>query len=127
MNNYKICPNIVISDSVSVVTVGGVATLVIDLPAETYDNGCVYNVIVAQAVPATATIAMPVAFSIGGVTTTVYPFMNCNCVQVNACGIHTRTRYPVRVLTNTTGGVFRSLRPICCYATDNLSSLPVTT
>ena len=123
--NCKICNNIVISTGVSVVTVDGTDTLVIDLPAGTYPNRCHYCIVVAQAIPVAATIAMPVAFSIGGVTTTVYPFMNCNCTQVTACGVQTRTRYPVTVSTNTVSGVFRSEKHLCCYPSANLASLPV--
>lgn len=123
--NCKICDDFVISTSVTVVTVDGTDTLVIDLPDGTYPDRCNYCIVVAQAIPATATITMPVAFSIGGVTTTVYPFMNCNCTQVTACGVQTRTRYPVTVSTNTVSGVFRSRRPLCCYPSANLASLPV--
>lgn len=123
--NCKICDSFVVSTSVAVVTVDGTDTLVIDLPVGTYPDRCEYCVVVAQAVPTAATIVMPVAFSIGGVTTTVYPFMNCNCTQVTACGIQTRTRYPVTVSTNTESGVFRSRRPLCCYPAANLASLPV--
>lgn len=123
--NCKICPRIVISTAVTVITVDGVDTLVIDLPATgTYLNQYKYCVVIAQAIPTTATINMPVAFSIGGDTTVVYPFINCNCVQVTACGVQTRTRYPVVVLTNATSGVFRSLRPLCCYPVNNLAALP---
>lgn len=123
--NCKICPRIVISTAVTVITVDGVDTLVIDLPAgSAFLNGCRYCVVIAQTIPATATINMPVAFSIGGDTTTVYPFINCNCVQVTACGVQSRTKYPVCVLTSTTSGVFRSLRHLRCYPADNLLSLP---
>lgn len=131
-NNCKICNRIIISDSVSVVSVAGVATLVIDLPATTaggaepYLNRCKYCIVVAQTVPDAATIRMPVAFSIGGVTTTVYPFLNCNGTQVTACAISARTRYPAVVLTDVTGGVFRSIRNLNCYNTDAPKSLPVT-
>ena len=124
--NCKICDKIVISDSVTVVTVDGTDTLVIDLPAGVYANCTRYCIVVAQTIPNTATINMPVAFSIGGVTTTVYPFINCNCTQVTACGVRSRTRYPVVVFTTTTGGVFRSTRELYCYPADNLPSLPVT-
>lgn len=126
-NQCKICRNLIISTGVSIVTVDGTDTLVIDLPTGQYIDGCKYCVVIAQAIPTTATITTPVAFSIGGVTTTVYPFMNCNCVQVTACGVQTRVRYPVCVLTNSVSGVFRSMKPICCYPTTNLASLPVAT
>ena len=122
--NCKICPNIVISTAVTVITVDGVDTLVIDLPAAAYGNLCKYCIVVAQNIPDTATINMPVAFSIGGDTTTVYPFLNCNCVQVTACGVQTRTKYSTMVFTNTTGGVFRSMRKLCCYPANNLASIP---
>ena len=127
--NCRICNRLIISDSVSVVTVDGTDTLVIDLPATTtsaYLNGCKYCIVVAQAIPTTATIAMPVAFSIGGDTTTVYPFVGCQCRPVTACSIQTRTKYPVCVVTTATGGSFRSLRRLNCYPTSTLASLPVT-
>lgn len=123
-NNCRLCPRMVISTAVTVITVDGVDTLVIDLPAGAYGNLCKYCIVVAQTIPATATINMPVAFSIGGDTTVVYPFINCNCVQVTACGVQTRTKYPVTVFTNTTSGVFRSMRRLSCYPANNLTSLP---
>ena len=128
--NCRICPRIIISSGVSVVTVDGTDTLVIDLPAPAvgtvpYLNHCKYCVVVAQTVPDTATINMPVAFSIGGDTTTVYPFLNCDCTQVTACAIQTRTKYPVAIVTTATTGSFRSLRKLNCYPTAVLSTLPV--
>ena len=124
--NCKICPRIVISTAVTVITVDGVDTLVIDLPASsTFLNGYRYCIVVAQTIPTAATINMPVAFSIGGDTTTVYPFLNCNCAQVTACGVHSRTKYPVRISTSTTGGTFRSMRRLECYAVDTPVSIPV--
>lgn len=121
----KLCNNLVISRSVTVITVDGTDTLVIDLPARTYNNCCKYCIVIAQAIPATATINMPVAFSIGGVTTTVYPFVKCNCRQVSACQIRTRTRYSTIVETTNTSGLFRSLGGLYCCPNNNLASLPV--
>lgn len=124
----KLCKNLVISQSVTVVTVDGTDTLVIDLPVRAYNDGCKYCIIIAQTIPTTATINMPVAFSIGGDTTTVYPFTRCNCLQVTACQIRTRTRYSTRVETNATTGVFKSLGGLSCACpVNNLESLPVTT
>lgn len=123
----KLCKNLIISQSISVVTVAGTPTLVIGLPAGTYSDGCKYCIVIAQTIPATATINMPVAFSIGGVTTTVYPFTRCDCSQVTACGIRTRTRYSTAVSTTPTGGVFRSLGGLSCCPNNNLRSLPVPT
>ena len=121
----KLCDNLIISQSVTVVTVDGTDTLVIDLPARFYGDGCKYCIVIAQTIPTTATIAMPVAFSIGGDTTTVYPFVKCGCEQVTACQIRTRTRYSTCVSTNAIGGVFKSLGGLSCCPTNNLESLPV--
>lgn len=121
----KLCPRLIISDSVTVVTVDSVDTLVIDIPAATYSNGCKYCIVIAQAIPATATINMPVAISIGGDTTTVYPLTTCNCAQVVACQVRTRTRYAVRVATTGTGGTFRVLGCLPCAPNNALASLPV--
>lgn len=126
-NNCQLCPRFIISDSVTVATVNGVDTLVIDIPSGTYFNCSNWCIVVAQAIPATATINMPVAISIGGVTTTVYPLVRCDCAQVTACAIRTRTKYPVRVVTTATGGSFRVLRGLCCSPNNALTSLPVTT
>ena len=121
----KLCDNLIISQSVTVVTVDGTDTLVIDLPARFYGDGCKYCIVIAQTIPTTATIAMPVAFSIGGDTTTVYPFVRCDCSQVTACAVRTRTRYSTCVSTNAVGGVFKSLGGLSCCPSNNLESLPV--
>ncbi len=124
--NCKICDRLIISTAVTVVTVAGTDTLLIDIPAATYMDGCRYCIVIAQSIPATATINMPVAISIGGNTTTVYPLTKCNCAQVTACAIRTRTKYPVLVSTNATGGVFKVLRGLSCAPNNALASLPVT-
>lgn len=124
----KLCKNLIISTAVTVVTVDGTDTLVIDLPVGTYSDNCKYCIVIAQTIPATATINMPVAFSIGGDTTTVYPFVRSgDCSQVTACAIRTRTRYSTIVSTNAIGGVFKSLGGLSCSPNNNLLSLPVTT
>lgn len=123
----KLCKNLVISQSVTVITVNGVDTLVIDLPVGSYGDCCKYCIVIAQTIPATATINMPVAFSIGGDTTTVYPFVRCDCSQVTACAIRTRTRYSTIVSTNAVSGVFKSLGGLSCCPSNNLLSLPVPT
>ena len=121
----QLCDKLIISTAVTVVTVDGTDTLVVDLPIRTYGDGCKYCIIIAQTIPDTATINMPVAFSIGGDTTVVYPFVRCDCSQVTACGIRTRTRYSTVVSTNAIGGVFKSLGGLSCYPQNNLLSLPV--
>lgn len=123
-NNCRICDRLIISTSVTVGTVAGVDTLLIDVPTANYGNKCRYCIIVAQTIPDTATINMPVAVTIAGDTTTVYPLVKCNCAQVSACAIRTRTRYPVIVSTTATGGVFKVLRGLSCAPNNALASLP---
>ncbi len=124
----RLCPHYIISDSVSVVTVSGTDTLLIDIPTGTYGNNQIYCIVIAQNRPTTATVDMPVAISIGGDTTTVYPLVcNRTCLQATACQVSGRTRLKTIVQTNTAGGVFRVLSGLgsCCY--QRLTSLPVTT
>lgn len=124
-NGNRICRKAIFSTAVTVLTIDGTDTLVIDIPASTYFDGCQYCLFITQAIPATATINMPVAVSIGGVTTTVYPLTRCDCVQATACSIRTRTRYPVRVSTNATGGVFKVLSGLSCSPNNARASIPV--
>lgn len=123
----KLCNNFITSNSVSVVTVGGVDTLVIDLPSNIprgYTNGRKVCVAITQNLPTTATILMPVAFSIGGDTTTVYPLLDGFCNQITACGIRTRTRYATCVNTRN-GGSFRLLGNVNRYPQVVFDSLPL--
>lgn len=116
----KLCDKIRISQSVTFTD----GTLLIDLPAGNYSDGCKYCIVIAQAIPDTATINAPVAFTIGGVTTTTYPFVRCDCSQVTACAIRTRTRYSTVVSTNATSGVFKSLGGLSCSPNNQLASIP---
>lgn len=122
--NCSLCRSLVISDAVTVVTINGTDTLVIDVPAQTFANGQRVCLVVAQTIPATATITMPVAISIGGVTTTVYPITDACCAQITACAVRTRKRYPLRVATTATGAVFKSLGGLSCAPRNVLSSIP---
>lgn len=124
----RLCPNYIISDSVSVVTVNGTDTLLIDIPTGTYGNGCTYCIIIAQNRPTTATVDMPVAISIGGNTTTVYPLVcNRTCLQATACQISGHSRLKVVVQTGITSGVFRVCSGLGSCCAERLRSLPVTT
>lgn len=127
--NYscKLCKRLAISDSVTVTTINGVDTLVINIPNASYRDCEKVCIVIAQTIPTTATINMPVAISIGGVTTTVYPVVRCDCTQVTACAIRTRTKYAFRVNTTATGAVFKSLGGLCCSPNNVLASIPVTT
>lgn len=124
IKNCHLCRNIVISTSVTVVTVDGTDTLVIDIPSGIYPDCRRVCLVVAQTIPTTATIAMPVAISIGGDTTTVYPIVNCDCSQVTACAIRTRTKYGLRISTSATSAVFKSLKPLACYPNPTLEVIP---
>ena len=126
-NCNRLCPNLIISTAVTLVTVEGTDTLLINIPEGTYANGCKYCIVVAQSIPTTATIGMPVAVSIGGDTATVYPLTNRCCAQVTACAIRTRTRYPVCVSTSATGGSFKVLSGLSCAPNNALESLPAPT
>lgn len=124
-NCNKICPRWIGSTSITVVTVDGTDTLVIDIPDAQYNDGEQYCILTLQAIPDTATVNMPVAISIGGVTTTVYPLVcHCTGLQAIASQLCTRTKYRTCVRTNATTGSFvaySGLRNICV---DTLASLP---
>lgn len=110
--------NLVISQAVAFT--GG--NLEINLPAGSYNNGEKYCVVVGQAIPDTTTINAPVYFTIG-TGTTLYPMTKRNCAQVTACGIRTRTKYSLCVVTTPTGGSFRMLGTPCCSPSNNLTSI----
>lgn len=120
-----LCNHVVISQSVTFAD----GTLLIDLPAGSYENGEKYCIIVAQEIPTTTTIAANVAITIGGVTSTTYPLINCNCTNVQACQISTRTKYPATVVTNISSGVFKLVNNINCKKCNNNSAagLPIPT
>lgn len=127
-NKCTLCPNLVISAGVSIVTVDGVDTLVIDIPA----GGCYCNnkkvcLVIAQTIPETATINQPVAISIGGDTTTVYPIVDKCCRQTTACQFRTRKKYPLCIQTNATSAVFKSLGGLSCCPTYQLQAIPTPT
>lgn len=120
-NVCKLCPRLIISEAV---TFDG-TSLVINLPAGAYNNGCKYCIVVAQTIPAAATINAPVVITIGD-GTVQYPLTNRCCAPVTACGIRTRTKYSTRVSTSATGGTFKMLGDPCCSPTNNLTSIDGT-
>ncbi len=117
-NVCKLCDKLILSQSVSFT--GG--NLVINLPAGSYNNGCKYCLVIAQAIPDTTTINAPVVVTIGTGTET-YPLTRCNCAQVTACGVRTRTKYSVTVSTSATGGSFRMFGQPCCSPDNSLRSI----
>lgn len=124
-NKRKLCSNAVVSSAVTVVTVDGVPTLVIDTPAGSYRNGDCIQLIVAQAIPAAATVDMPVALGIGGVTDPVYPLVRCNCSPVTARAVETRGIYCLEVETTPTGANLRVKSGLYCAPSNNLAAIPV--
>lgn len=117
-NSCRLCRRLIISQAV---TFDG-TSLVINLPAGSYEDGCKYCIVVAQTIPATATINAPVVITIGtGIVQ--YPVTRCDCSPATACNIHTRTRYAVRVETSSTAGVFRLLGRSCCACDNNLQAI----
>lgn len=117
----KMCPRLVISEAVTFAD----DTLTINLPAGSYGDGCVYCIVVAQAIPEETTITAPVVITIGD-GTEEYPLTNRCCAQVTACGLRTRTRYKTVVSTDSTGGVFRMLGRPCCSPSNNLPAIDGT-
>lgn len=114
----RLCDKIRISQSVTFT--GG--NLVINLPAGNYGDNCKFCIIVAQSIPTTTTINAPVYVTIG-TGTQLYPLVKCDCSQVTACGIRTRTRYSTCVETTPTGGTFRLLGKTCCAPNNNLLAI----
>lgn len=124
-NSCNECPRKVYSAGITVETIDIVDTLVIDVPLQSFRNcqkGCL---VITQNLPTTATITMPVAISIGGVTTTVYPVVSCDCSQVTACALRPRRRYPFKVSTTPTGAVFKILKNLSCSPNNDLLTIPV--
>lgn len=117
----KLCDRLVISQAV---TFDG-TNLIINLPAGSYNDGCKYCIVVAQAIPVATTINAPVAITIGA-GTVLYPLTNRCCAQVTACAIRTRTRYSTCVSTNATSGSFKLLGKPCCSPNNALTSIDGT-
>ena len=117
----KLCDRFVISHAV---TFDG-TNLIINLPAGSYNDGCKYCIVVAQAIPAATTINAPVVITIG-TGTVLYPLTNRCCAQVTACAIRTRTRYSTCVSTSATGGSFKLLGKPCCSPNNALTSIDGT-
>ena len=116
----NICERIVFSNSITVA--GG--TLVINITNGSYADCQKFCLILIQNIPDTATINMPVGITIG-TDTTVYPMVRCDCTQVTACALRTRTRYPMKVATTATSAVFKVLRNLSCAPDNRLAAVPV--
>ncbi len=116
----KLCDNLV--SSTDVVYDGPPSALVVGLPARSFKNGEKACIVIAQSIPATATINAPVSFTIGS-SATRYPLVSKCCEPVTVCGVRTRTKYSTVVVTNATGGTFKMLGEPCCSPSNALESI----
>ena len=126
INDCSICRKLIISQAINYDATTN--TVIVDLPAGSYGNCCTYCIVLAQSIPASATINAPVVFSIGG-GSTQYPFLNCDCTPILASQIRTRKKYKVRVSTSIGSGVFKYIGKCCLpsNSTTVIQSIPVTT
>lgn len=125
-NTCDECSRKVYSAGVTVTTINNVATLVINIPSQTFTNNARGCLVITQTLPSTATLYMPVAISIGDVTTTVYPVVSCDCNPVTAPMLRTRRRYPFRVSVNNTTATFKILKGLSCASNNSPAIIPVT-
>lgn len=118
-NVCKLCDKLIISTAVTFTAGTG---LIITIPAGSYSDNCKYCIVVAQNIPATTTINAPVFIQIG-TGTQLYPVNKCDCTQLAACGIRTRTKYSMCVETTPTSGTFKLLGKSYCQTNNNLRSI----
>lgn len=124
VKNCRLCPKFIISNSVTFT--GG--NLVVNLPANSYDNCVKYCIVLAQAIPSATTVNAPVVFTIG-TGTTQYPFVNCDCTPILASQVRTRRVYSTRVATGVNNGVFKYIGNCCLPSKSSniVNSIPVVT
>lgn len=121
-NVCRLCDRLILSTAVNFDATNN--QVIVALPAGSYANGEKYCIVIAQAIPTSATISSQVVFSIG-TGATRYQLVDKCCTPVTACGIKTRTKYSTRVQTTNTTGVFRMLGEPCCKQ-DTLPSIPAS-
>ena len=121
-NVCKLCDKLIISTAVTFTAGTG---LIITIPDGSYNDGCKYCLVVAQTIPAATTINAPVFIQIGA-GTELYPVNKCDCTQLTACGVRTRTKYSTKVETSPTSGIFKLLGKPCCQPNNNLRSIDGT-
>lgn len=117
----RLCPRFIISQAVTFAD----GTLTVNLPEGAYADGGRYCIVIAQTIPEATAITAPVVFTVGD-GTAEYPLTNRCCAPILASGIRTRTRYPVQVVTNATGGSFRLLGNACSMPDNRLTALDGT-
>lgn len=107
-NICKLCDRLILSTAVAY----NAPNLQISIPEGSYYNDEKYCIVIAQAIPAETPVDAPVVISITN-GTQIYPLTSCDCRQVTARAVRTRTKYSTCVKTDATGGVFRLLGKLC--------------
>ena len=103
-NTCRLCNRLVISNSVTFEN----NTLIINIPAGSYNDGQKYCIVVAQLIPDGATVSAPVVVTIGDGADT-YPLLTSCCAPATAADVRTRTKYSTRLVTSPSGAVFRMM------------------
>ncbi len=120
-NVCRLCDRLIISEAV---TFDG-TSLIVNIPAGSYADGCKYCIVIAQTIPAATTITAPVVITIGD-GTEEYPLVDRCCAQVTACAVRTRTKYSTVVATDATGGTFKLLGRAACAPNNALAAIDGT-
>ena len=120
MSNCMLCRRFVGSASVTVVG----TSLVVNIPAASYNNCTRICLGILQELPDAATINMPVVITIG-TNTTEYPLVRCDGNPVTASNIAFRGLYKLKVQSNSTSAVFKVLNGLCCSPRNNSVTIPV--
>ena len=125
IRNCKLCNNLILSTAINYDAATN--SVLVGLPANTFENCQKYCIVLAQAIPEAATINSQVLFTIG-TNPTQYPFVNKDCVPVYATQIRTRRIYPIKVNTSINTGVFKYIGscPLPCVNRTISDSLPTT-
>lgn len=123
MDKYccRVCDRLVLTDGI---TFNG-TSLVINLPAGSYNDCQRYCIFIVDEIPATTTRGAPVVFTIGG-GTVLYPFNDCCGTQLTQESISERYRYMVRVRTTAMAGAFYWLGKGVCSPIARLASIDGT-
>lgn len=126
IKNCKLCKKLILTQAISYNA--GVNQLIIDLPEGAYINKEKYCIVIAQRIPANATLNAQIVFTIGGDQTIGYPFLNSDCTPVYASQIRSRRVYPSMVSTGIGTGVFKYLGTKCLpsSSTQVADAIPTT-
>lgn len=95
----KLCDYFILSSSVTVAA----DALVVNIPSLPCSSGCLA---IAQAIPTTATINLPVVITIGE-GTTQYPLVDKCGVQLDASRLDVRYRYGFKFIAANTTSIFK--------------------